>query len=159
MEVLIHASRLEWTDREVLEFMGVALRNVDIVGDVRISEIRQGLEMFTAGPVRSDPVVTGGHLVDEQALLDLASSACQEALSFGVGEMVFAKLGRAIELRSRRAVAPLLAELDQLRQVAELAAKKLRSAELCHPRAVDCLVDEARQALSAYLPEGWPVRS
>lgn len=42
------------------------------------------------------------------------------------------------------------------RDVAEFCAKKLRSAEICHPRAVDTLVGEAREALAAYLPEGWP---
>lgn len=34
----------EWTDREVLDFLGCALRNVDIVGEVRMSEIRQGFQ-------------------------------------------------------------------------------------------------------------------
>ncbi|HFH3930819.1 TPA: hypothetical protein ACGJ23_005468 [Pseudomonas aeruginosa] len=34
----------EWTDRQVLDFLGVALRNVDIVGTVRLSEIRQGFD-------------------------------------------------------------------------------------------------------------------
>lgn len=38
----------KWTDREVLEFLGVALRNVDLVGEVRISEIRQGFEYMHA---------------------------------------------------------------------------------------------------------------
>lgn len=33
-----------WTDRQVLDFLGVALRNVDLVGEVRLSEIRQGFE-------------------------------------------------------------------------------------------------------------------
>lgn len=33
-----------WTDRQVLDFLGVALRNVDIEGVVRLSEIRQGFE-------------------------------------------------------------------------------------------------------------------
>lgn len=33
-----------WSDAQVLEFLGVALRNVDIVGSVRLSEIRQGFE-------------------------------------------------------------------------------------------------------------------
>ncbi|QZA71301.1 Lar-like restriction alleviation protein [Pseudomonas phage AH02] len=38
----------EWTDLQVLEFMGVALRNVDIVPEstVRLSEIRQGFEFM-----------------------------------------------------------------------------------------------------------------
>lgn len=33
-----------WTDRQVLDFLGVALRNVDLVGTVRLSEIRQGFD-------------------------------------------------------------------------------------------------------------------
>jgi hypothetical protein len=33
-----------WTDRQVLDFLGVALRNVDLVGEVRLSEIRQGFQ-------------------------------------------------------------------------------------------------------------------
>ena len=33
-----------WTDRQVLDFLGVALRNVDLVGEVRLSEVRQGFE-------------------------------------------------------------------------------------------------------------------
>ena len=47
--------------------------------------------------------------------------------------------------------------LERLHADAILAAKKLRSAEICHPRAVETLVDEARAALSDYLPDGWPV--
>lgn len=35
---------INWTDRQVLDFLGVALRNVDLVGEVRLSEIRQGFE-------------------------------------------------------------------------------------------------------------------
>lgn len=34
----------KWSDRQVLEFLGVALRNVDLQGEVRLSEIRQGFE-------------------------------------------------------------------------------------------------------------------
>lgn len=33
-----------WTDRQVLDFLGVALRNVDLVGSVHMSEIRQGFQ-------------------------------------------------------------------------------------------------------------------
>lgn len=46
--------------------------------------------------------------------------------------------------------------IEVLRNDAQLAAKKLRSAEICHPRAVETLVGEARQALACYLPNGWP---
>lgn len=34
----------KWTDQQVLDFLGVALRNVDLVGKVSLSEIRQGFE-------------------------------------------------------------------------------------------------------------------
>lgn len=42
-------------------------------------------------------------IVDEDTLRDLASSACQEALSFGVNEDVFMRLARTVELRARDA--------------------------------------------------------
>ena len=38
-------------------------------------------------------------LVEEGALLDLASSACQEALAFGVNEHAFERLARAVEYK------------------------------------------------------------
>ncbi|GEM_PF-3474042 len=47
-------------------------------------------------------------------------------------------------------------DINALKANAEAAAKKLRSAEICHPRAVETLVDEARQILAPYLPAGWP---
>lgn len=34
----------QWTDLQILDFLGVALRNVDLVGTVKLSEIRQGFE-------------------------------------------------------------------------------------------------------------------
>lgn len=37
-----------WTDRQVLDFLGIALRNVDLVGEVHLSEIRQGFEHMRA---------------------------------------------------------------------------------------------------------------
>lgn len=54
------------------------------------------------------------------------------------------------------ALTALVFEVEALRKAAELAAKKLRSAEICHPRAVEALLGEAREALAAYLPAGWP---
>lgn len=54
------------------------------------------------------------------------------------------------------AVLSLITEVNTLRQAADGAAKKLRSAEICHPRAVEQLVDEARAILGPYLPAGWP---
>lgn len=42
-----------WTDRQVLDFLGCALRNVDIVGEVRISEIRQGFQYMRDRSVKS----------------------------------------------------------------------------------------------------------
>jgi len=47
-------------------------------------------------------------------------------------------------------------DVTALQANAEIAAKKLRSAQICHPRAVETLVDEARQILAPYLPAGWP---
>jgi hypothetical protein len=47
-------------------------------------------------------------------------------------------------------------DISALKANAEAAAKKLRSAEICHPRAVETLVNEARQILAPYLPAGWP---
>lgn len=47
-------------------------------------------------------------------------------------------------------------DVTALRVNAEVAAKKLRSAQICHPRAVETLVDEARHILAPYLPAGWP---
>lgn len=60
------------------------------------------------------------------------------------------------ELHGFDSWAAVLVELDRIKATAELAAKKLRSAEICHPRAVETLVGEAREALAAYLPAGWP---
>ena len=34
----------EWSDGQILDFLGVALRNVDLCGEVKLSEIRQGFE-------------------------------------------------------------------------------------------------------------------
>lgn len=39
-------SPVNWPDRQVLDFLGVALRNVDLVGEVRLSEIRQGFQFM-----------------------------------------------------------------------------------------------------------------
>lgn len=40
-----------WTDKQVLEFLGVALRNVDIVGTVMLHEIRQGFQFMAGQPI------------------------------------------------------------------------------------------------------------
>ena len=34
----------QWSDGQVLDFLGVALRNVDLTGEVKLSEIRQGFD-------------------------------------------------------------------------------------------------------------------
>lgn len=36
----------KWSDAQVLEFLGVALRNVDLVGSINLSEIRQGFQFM-----------------------------------------------------------------------------------------------------------------
>lgn len=47
---------LKWTDRQILDFLGVALRNVDLVGEVRLSEIRQAFEyMQSVLPAKEAP--------------------------------------------------------------------------------------------------------
>jgi hypothetical protein len=54
-EVMAPTDPREWTDRQVLDFLGVALRNVDVVGTVRLSEIRQGFDFVmgrTAAPTQ-----------------------------------------------------------------------------------------------------------
>lgn len=89
-----------WEDQQVLDFLGVALRNVDLVGEVRLSEIRQGFE-FMRSKSLSVESNTPAELISEDDLRDLASSACQEALSFGVNEDVFLRLARSVELRAR----------------------------------------------------------
>lgn len=45
-----------WSDQQVLDFLGVALRNVDLVGEVRLGEIRQGFEFMKGieAPVERD---------------------------------------------------------------------------------------------------------
>jgi hypothetical protein len=65
---------------------------------------------------------------------------------------VFAQVGDSLAAERDQ----LKVENATLRKDAELAAKKLRSTEICHPNAVEYLVDEAREALKAYLPDGWP---
>ncbi|WP_225013696.1 hypothetical protein [Pseudomonas aeruginosa] len=47
----------EWTDQQVLDFLGVALRNVDVAGTVHLSEIRQGFDFImgrTAAPIQRE---------------------------------------------------------------------------------------------------------
>lgn len=55
-------------DAQVLEFLGVALRNVDIVGSVRLSEIRQGFEhmrkLYAAPVVSADKKCAHGNWID-----------------------------------------------------------------------------------------------
>lgn len=41
-----HVDPCDWTDQQVLDFLGIALRNVDLQGEVRLSEIRQGFELM-----------------------------------------------------------------------------------------------------------------
>lgn len=40
----VSADPCEWSDGQILDFLGVALRNVDLSGEVKLSEIRQGFE-------------------------------------------------------------------------------------------------------------------
>lgn len=40
------ADPCRWSDQQVMDFLGVALRNVDLQGEVRLSEIRQGFQFM-----------------------------------------------------------------------------------------------------------------
>jgi hypothetical protein len=40
------ADPCRWSDQQVMDFIGVALRNVDLQGEVRLSEIRQGFQFM-----------------------------------------------------------------------------------------------------------------
>lgn len=52
-------SPCDWTDRQILDFPGVALRNVDLVGAVYLREIRQGFEYMRDKAIsdRAEPTV------------------------------------------------------------------------------------------------------
>ncbi|NWB96673.1 hypothetical protein HX882_12290 [Pseudomonas gingeri] len=63
----------------------------------------------------------------------------------------------ALHQQSAEEITRLTAEVEAVRADAEIAAKKLRSAEICHLRAVNTLIDEARHSLAKYLPKGWPI--
>ncbi len=58
-------------------------------------------------------------LVDECALLDLASSACQEALAFGVNENAFERLARSVEFKCQDGMPAAARDVvsERLRQV------------------------------------------
>lgn len=55
----VPVSPCDWTDRQILDFLGVALRNVDLVGAVYLSEIRQGFEYMRDKAIsdRAEPTV------------------------------------------------------------------------------------------------------
>jgi len=63
---------------------------------------------------------------------------------------------RLVEATTPAVVLALLAEVKALSDLAEVVAKKLRSAQICNPLVVDVLLDEAREALADHLPKGWP---
>jgi len=58
----------QWTDLQILDFLGVALRNVDLVGTVKLSEIRQGFEYMRnkqqAAQPQGDTVPVSAHWSD-----------------------------------------------------------------------------------------------
>lgn len=70
-----------WTDRQVLDFLGIALRNVDVVGKVYMSEIRQGFEHMRAR--QSAPAAK------EVRLLSVADDMSTCTLSNGDGQGYF----------------------------------------------------------------------
>ena len=49
------ADPCSWSDAQVLEFLGVALRNVDLQGAVKISEIRQGFQFMRERRIAAHP--------------------------------------------------------------------------------------------------------
>lgn len=61
-----------------------------------------------------------------------------------------------VEAAAPAVVLALLTEIKELRALAEVVAKKLRSVQLCNPLVVEVLLDEAREALAEHLPKGWP---
>jgi hypothetical protein len=66
---------------------------------------------------------------------------------------------RLVEAATPAVVLALLAEVKALSELAEVVAKKLRSAQICNPLVVDVLLDEAREALADHLPKGWPTQA
>lgn len=52
-ELEARTSPCDWTERQILDFLGVALRNVEIVGSVHLNDIRQGFQYVIEGAIRS----------------------------------------------------------------------------------------------------------
>lgn len=110
--------------------------------------------------------VSGTSMADWNALVGGEQQPTEvERLQASLVEMTRYRDNAANHMRRIRAEATafekerdqLKAENEALRGLAELVAKKLRSAEICNPRAVEFLLDEARAALADYLPKGWPL--
>ena len=90
----------QWTDLQILDFLGVALRDVDLVGTVKLSEIRPGFEDMRAqsGAEQPAPVNT------LKAVLTSLKEACESGviidtlwLTGPCSETLFDYLERMIE--------------------------------------------------------------
>lgn len=112
-------------------------------------------------------------LVEEGVLLDLASSACQEALAFGVNEHAFERLARAVEYKCQdgATVAGLAVLAERKRQVEaegwtaehddQCGSLELAEAAACYALAPPWLDiwDDEKQAMKKWqptCPPAWP---
>jgi hypothetical protein len=43
-----------WSDRQILDFLGIAFRNVDVVGEIHLREIRQGFQHMAGEEITTD---------------------------------------------------------------------------------------------------------
>lgn len=102
-------------------------------------------------------------LVDECALLDLASSACQEAISFGVNENVFERLARSVELKCQDGMPAAARDVvsERQRQVSDEGYQPsrddvYRNKELAHAAACYALIPPAEEGRTPNCPPLWP---
>ncbi|WP_157766873.1 hypothetical protein [Pseudomonas mosselii] len=112
-------------------------------------------------------------LVEEGVLLDLASSACQEALAFGVNEHAFERLARAVEYKCQdgATVAWIAVLAERKRQVEaegwtaehddQCGSLELVEAAACYALAPPWLDiwDDEKQAMKKWqptCPPAWP---
>ncbi|WP_150578563.1 ead/Ea22-like family protein [Pseudomonas fluorescens] len=123
--------------------------------------LKQMAELATPGPwevanKRYGGVIRGGPLQD----FINGSAQSQIVMCCGAEWMEPGQLERNAEFiaaANPAVVLDLIAENEALRSLAVMVAKKLRSAEICNPRAVEFLLNEAREAVAHYLPKGWPL--
>lgn len=102
-------------------------------------------------------------LVEEGELLDLASSACQEALAFGVSENSFERLARSVELKCQDGMPTAARDVftERQRQVGEKGYQPLRDDEyhhkqLAHAAACYTLTAPNEAGRTPNCPPLWP---